>query len=162
MLNLDEKIVYEKFMNIAVEEAEKAYIEDEVPIGAVLVIDNEVISRNHNRNRQLTDPTAHAEILVLREAAKKLGCFRILNSILFVTMEPCPMCAGAMLYSRIGKIVYGCADLKAGCDTSVCNILNNEKFNHRVEVIRNFNEKKCKYLLQKFFKEKRLLRKNAN
>jgi len=148
-------LIYEQFMKSALCQADLAYKEDEVPIGAVLVIDNNIIAENHNRNRQLIDPTAHAEILVLREAAQKIGEFRLNNAELYVTVEPCPMCAGAIIYSRIKKVIYGCKDAKAGCHTSVLNILNNKKFNHRVETISGILEKESLELLQNFFKEKR-------
>lgn len=145
-------------MRAAIEEAEKAYMEDEIPIGAVVVLNGNIISREHNRNRALIDPTAHAEILALRKAAKGLGVFRLVDAEIYVTVEPCPMCAGAMLYSRIKKLVYGCFDPKAGCDVSVCNILNNSGFNHRVETISGFYANECAELLGKFFREKRKIR----
>ncbi len=147
---------FEEYMKIALEEAQCAYREDEVPVGAVIVESGRILSRTHNRNRQYADPTAHAEILALREASKNKGVFRLTESDMFITVEPCPMCAGAIIYSRIKRVIYGCADYKAGCDVSVMNILNNEKFNHRTEVIRNIKEFDCKKILQDFFKTKRL------
>jgi len=142
-------------MKVAIEEAKQAYIEDEVPIGAVLVKDNKIISRNHNKNRQLIDPTAHAEILVLRDAAKKIGAFRLVDTDLFVTIEPCPMCSGAIIYSRIKNLYFGCVDLKTGCAGSTLNIVSNDFFNHKVNYYKNILEDECSSIIKKFFKEKR-------
>jgi len=150
-----EIIYFEKYMRIALEESAAAFDEGEIPIGAAIVLNGELLARNHNRNRALIDPTAHAEILALREAARKLGVFRLIGADLFVTVEPCPMCAGAIIYSRIARVIYGCQDLKAGCDVSVCNILNNHKFNHRAQVIPNILSAECRQYLQDFFKTKR-------
>ena len=150
---------FEKYMRIAIEEAESAYREDEVPIGAVIVENGNIISRAHNRNRQLCDTTAHAEILALREASRLKGKIRLTESDIFITVEPCAMCAGAIIYGRIKRVIYGCADLKAGCDVSTLNILDNPKFNHRTEVIRNIKEEECRKILQEFFQKKRI--KNA-
>jgi len=146
-------------MRAALEEAETAFKENEIPIGAIIVVSGNIISRQHNRNRALIDPTAHAEILALREAALKLGVFRLVDAEIYITVEPCPMCAGAMLYSRIKKAVYGCFDPKAGCDVSVCNLLNNSGFNHKVETVSGILADKSAELLGKFFKEKRALKK---
>jgi len=143
----------EKFMRAALKEAELAYCEDEIPIGAVIVINGDIIAANHNRNRQLIDPTAHAEILVLKETAKKIGVFRLVDADLYVTIEPCPMCAGAIIYSRIKRVIYGCKDEKAGCDSSVLNILNNPNFNHRAQTISGILENECREIMQKFFKD---------
>jgi tRNA(adenine34) deaminase len=144
-----------KFMKEAYKQALKAYKQDEVPIGAVLVVDNKIISKNYNQNRSLIDPTAHAEILVLREAAKKLGVFRLTEAEVYITLEPCPMCAGALVYSRVKRVVYGCNDPKSGCSESVMNILDNKKFNHRIKVCKNVMGDESSKLLKKFFKEKR-------
>ncbi|HPN31604.1 MAG TPA: tRNA adenosine(34) deaminase TadA [bacterium] len=159
MNNKAELEYFEKYMKIAIEEAETAYKEDEVPVGAVIVENGNILARAHNRNRQTSDTTAHAEILALREASKIKGKIRLTESDIFITVEPCPMCAGAIIYGRIKRVIYGCADLKAGCDVSVLNILDNPKFNHRTEVVRNIKEEECKKILRDFFQEKRV--KNA-
>ena len=144
-------------MRIALAEALKAYIEKEVPIGAVLV-DNEsgiLVCKNHNRIEQLNDATAHAEILVLREGFKKLKRRRLENCTLYVTVEPCAMCAGALVLSRVERLVYGVYDSKFGAAESIFNVVNNPALNHRLKVTAGILESECRELLQKFFNELR-------
>ena len=146
-------------MRLAIVEALQAYKEGEVPIGAVLV-DNEsgiLICQNHNRMEQLQDATAHAEILVLQEAAKKLKRRRLTNCTLYVTLEPCAMCAGALVLSRVERLVYGAADSKFGAAESLFNVVDNPALNHRLKVTAGILESECIALLKKFFSERRFI-----
>jgi len=142
-------------MLVALEEAKKASRKDEVPVGAVVIANKKIVARAHNQTIQLNDPTAHAEILALRKAAKKLGNYRLNNCQMYVTVEPCPMCAGALIWARIKELVYGVSDPKSGACGSVVNLLQNKKFNHQVKVVAGVLEKECKQIIQKFFQEKR-------
>lgn len=143
------------FMLEAIKEAQKAYKKNEIPVGAVVVYKNKIISKAHNLNITLKDPTAHAEILALRKASKKLRNHRLIDCDLFVTLEPCPMCAGAIVYARIKRLFYATDDPKSGCCKSVLNIVNNNKLNHRVEVFSGIYKQKAKKLLTKFFQKLR-------
>lgn len=149
------KNVHNYFMSFALKEAEKARKKGEVPVGAVLVHNGRIIARAHNTPILHNDPTAHAEIIVLRKAGKVLKNYRLNDTTLYVTIEPCPMCAGAILNARIGTIVYGTEEPKWGADGSTVSVLNNTKFNHRLKVIRGIMKEECKSILQKFFKDKR-------
>jgi len=143
-------------MTLALKEAGKAFQEDEVPIGAVLVSSGgEVIAADHNRTRQNNDPTAHAEILVLRKAALVLNNFRFPGTTLFITIEPCLMCAGAVIQARVDQVVFGTADLKAGALGSLYDVSKDGRLNHRFEVVSGVLETECRDLLQNFFKVKR-------
>ncbi len=142
-------------MREALQEARKAFDEDEVPIGAVVVHEGRVISRAHNMREQLHDPTAHAEILAMRAAASYLGGWRLHKCDLYVTVEPCPMCAGAAVQARLNCIVYGAPDEKAGCCGSVYNLLEEPKFNHKVVVVKDILKDECRELMSSFFKRKR-------
>ncbi|HEY4716068.1 MAG TPA: tRNA adenosine(34) deaminase TadA [bacterium] len=148
------------FMMEALKEAIRAEEEGEVPVGAVLVQEGKVIAREHNRCIQKNDPTAHAEILALRYAGEKIKNYRLPGITLFATIEPCPMCAGAILNSRIKRVVYGARDPKSGSDGSVVNILRNRKFNHMLEVVRGIKEDECIAVLRDFFLKKRKKNKN--
>ncbi len=143
-------------MEQAIKQAIRAAQIGEVPVGAVLVKDHQIIAQGHNMRETLNDPTAHAEIMVIREAAQLMGTWRLLDTTLFVTMEPCPMCAGAILQARIGKLVFGAYDPKAGCAGTIYNILNDKRFNHRVEVFGGICEEKCKALMKQFFQKRRV------
>lgn len=142
-------------MRIALEEAKKAAEEDEVPVGAVGVIGEEIIACAHNKREQLQDPLAHAELLVIKEAAAKLKTWRLTELVVYVTLEPCPMCAGAMVQARIKKLVYGLADPRAGAAGSVMNILQHESLNHFVEVKGGVLAEESRELLRSFFAKKR-------
>jgi tRNA(adenine34) deaminase len=142
------------FMNIALEEARIALSLDEVPVGAILVRDGEVISKGHNLRETTSDPTAHAEILALREAANKLGSWRLSGCTLYVTLEPCAMCAGACVNARVKRIVFGAFDERAGCCGSVADITDNW-FNHSVESVGGVCEEECAGILKAYFSEKR-------
>lgn len=147
------------FMKIAILEAEYALKECEVPVGAVLVINGVIISKSHNRKEKLYDPTAHAEILAIREASAILKNWRLNGSTLYVTKEPCIMCAGAMVHARIGRLVYGCADPKGGAVDSLYKILSDSRLNHQIEVVSEVLENDCSSLLKRFFEERRTFKK---
>ena len=143
------------FMLISLEEAQKAASLSEVPVGALIVHEGQIIARNHNRREIDHDPTAHAEILVLQEAAKELGRWRLSDCTLYVTLEPCPMCAGALVMSRLGRLVYGSPDFRAGAVESLFNIPTHKDLNHQVEVTAGIEEMACRQILQDFFQKKR-------
>jgi len=142
----------EKFMLLAIEEAKKAFNKKEVPIGAIIVKDNEVIARAHNLRETSKNATSHAELIAIQDACNLLGGWRLTDCILYVTIEPCPMCAGAILQSRIKKVVIGAMDAKAGACGSILNLLNNPKFNHQTEIETGVLEEECSQLMKKFFK----------
>lgn len=140
-------------MALALREAEEAYLEKEVPVGAVLVSSaGEVIAADHNRTRQNNDPTAHAEMLVLQKAARVMNNFRLPGTTLFVTIEPCLMCAGAMVQARVDKVFYGAPDPKAGALGSLYDVSQDQRLNHRFEVVPGVLGWECRDLMQKFFK----------
>jgi tRNA(adenine34) deaminase len=145
----------EHFMRLAMREAERALEHDDVPVGAVLVTGGEVIGAGHNERELRQDPTAHAEVLAMREAARHLGSWRILDSVLYVTLEPCAMCAGAIVLGRITRVVYGTDDPKAGAAGSVIDVLGEPRFNHRPEVARGLLREECAALLVDFFSSRR-------
>ena len=141
-----------KNMQLAILEALKAYDEGEVPIGAVLVDENGIlICSEHNRIEQLKDATAHAEILTLQAASRKLQRRRLKNCTMYVTVEPCPMCAGALVLSRINRLVYGAVDSKFGAVESIFNVVNNPALNHQLKITAGIFEKECSDLIKKFF-----------
>jgi tRNA(adenine34) deaminase len=142
-------------MQMALEEAQKAGEEGEVPVGAVLVFEGQVIARGHNRPIGLSDPTGHAEILTLRAAAAAAGNYRLPRSTLYVTLEPCVMCAGALVQGRVSRVVYGADDPKSGGVQSLYTILSDERLNHRVEVRSGVLLEECREALRRFFKDKR-------
>jgi tRNA(adenine34) deaminase len=141
----------ESFMREALAEAERAFAAGEVPVGAVVVRGGEVIGRGRNRREELHDPTAHAEVLAIRAAAGRLGGWRIPDATLYVTVEPCPMCAGALVLARIDRLVYGAADPKAGAVDTLFDIVRSPALNHRVEVTRGVLEPECAELMRRFF-----------
>jgi len=143
------------YMRLALDQARQAYALAEVPIGAVLVLDDRVIAAAHNMRETWQDATAHAEMLVIREACRKLGRWRLSGTTLYVTIEPCPMCAGALVMSRIDRLVYGSADYKAGAVESIFNVVQNDALNHRVEVLAGVRGEECAALMKDFFREKR-------
>ena len=144
---------HEHFMKQAIVEAEKAVEKDEIPVGAVIVYENRIIARAHNQRELLNDPTAHAEMIAITQAADYLQNWRLTGTTMYVTLEPCAMCAGALVQSRIDTLVYGTVDKKAGACTSVMNLVQEPRFNHRLKVIPNILADESKYLLQKFFLE---------
>jgi len=145
----------EYFMELALEEGKKALAEEEVPVGAVLVKGNKIISTGHNSKEASNDPTAHAEILAIKEASQKLRSWRLTDTTLYVTKEPCPMCAGAIVQARIEKLVFGANDDKAGAAGTIFNLLQDKRLNHQVEIASGVRQKECQELLQKFFSKLR-------
>jgi tRNA(adenine34) deaminase len=143
------------FMQLALEEGRSAALAGEVPVGAVLVRDGEVVALAGNRTIRDCDPTAHAEILVLREGARKVGNYRLGATTLYATIEPCSMCAGAIIQARIPRVVYGCDDPKGGAVRSCFEILTHPRLNHRVEVTSGVLGSECAALIQSFFAERR-------
>lgn len=143
------------FMNEALKEAKKAYSKDEAPVGAVIVKDGIIISRGHNERQSKGDATLHAEITAIRKACRRLGDWRLDDCEIYVTLEPCVMCAGAIVQSRIKKLHIGALDPKAGAAGSVINVVNVDRFNHRVEVDYGILEEKCSGILKDFFRELR-------
>jgi len=142
-------------MREALSEARKAAEKGEVPIGAVVVVDGKIIGRGHDLRESICDASAHAEILAMREAAKHLGDWRLNNATLYVTVEPCAMCAGAIVQFRIKRLVYGAPNAKSGSVDTILDIVHQTRFNHRVEVISGILEDECREILQKFFRELR-------
>ncbi|MBR1925473.1 MAG: nucleoside deaminase [Clostridia bacterium] len=144
---------YERFMQEALKEAEKAKNIDEVPVGCVIVKDGKIIAKSHNQKNKKNNSLYHAEIIALNKAMKKLNDWHLLNCQLFVTLEPCPMCAGAIINSRVGTVVFGASDPKAGCFESVFDFCH--KFNHTPNLIKGILEKPCGEILTNYFKTKR-------
>ena len=145
----------ETFMKEALKEAKKAYKKDEVPVGAIIVKNGEIIAKAYNIKETKTDTTCHAEILAIKKASKKLNAWRLENCEMYVTLEPCPMCAGALIQSRIKKVHIGTMDYKTGACGSVLNLLEDYKFNHKVECETGIMKEQCEKILQDFFKELR-------
>ncbi len=149
------------YMNMALEEAKKARELQEVPIGAVVVVDGEAIAKGYNLRETRQSSVAHAELLAITEACKVLGTWRLEEATLYVTLEPCPMCAGAIINSRIKRVVFGAHDPKAGCAGTFMNLLQDERFNHQSEVTSGVLHEECGSILTAFFKELRERKKAA-
>ena len=145
----------EYFMRLALREAARALEHDDIPVGAVVVQDGEVIGSGHNEREVRTDPTAHAEVIALRDAARTLGSWRVLESVLYVTLEPCAMCAGAIVLARIPRVVFGTSDPKAGAAGSVLDVLAQPRLNHRPQVQSGLLAGECADLLRSFFASRR-------
>jgi len=143
------------YMTEALKEAHKALEADEVPVGAVIVHEGRVIGRAHNQIKLLKDPTAHAEMIAITQAASYLESERLINTTMYVTIEPCSMCAGALVLSRVKRLIYGASDPKTGACGSVFNIAANRKLNHKIKVEKGILESDCAGLLKEFFKKKR-------
>lgn len=143
------------YMQLALQQAQIAANKQEIPIGAVLVKDKKVIAQAHNMRETWQDGTAHAEIIVVKQACKLLNTWRLTGCTLYVTVEPCPMCAGALIMSRLDRLVYGCADSKAGACESLFNIVNNPNLNHRLKVTAGICETECRKIIKDFFLAKR-------
>ncbi len=154
---LQDSVRHMAFMKKALNEAQKAGEMGEIPIGAVLVAENnKLLSAGHNQTVCHKDPTAHAEILALREASHKIGNYRLLNTTLYVTVEPCPMCMGAIIHARVAIVVFGTRDPKWGAAGSLYNFAQEHRFNHRPEIIEGICAEECKKLMQDFFSTKRM------
>jgi tRNA(adenine34) deaminase len=154
-----EQKIKEKYMREAVKQAEKAFLKDEVPVGCVIVRNGKIIARAYNQREKLQDATAHAEILCIKKACKKTGNYRLCGCEMFVTLEPCPMCAGAIINSRIDKVYFGAYDEKAGCCGTLYSLVSDGKFNHKAEIEGGILEKESVALLKKFFASKRKIAK---
>ncbi|MBT2714326.1 tRNA adenosine(34) deaminase TadA [Pseudomonas sp. ISL-88] len=145
----------EYYMREAIKEAKKAEEKGEVPIGAVLVLHDEIVARAHNLRETEQRALAHAEMLAIDEACRKLGTWRLEEAVLYVTLEPCPMCAGAVVLSRVDKVVFGAFDPKGGCAGTLMNLLQEERFNHQAEVVNGVLEEECGEMLSAFFRKLR-------
>ena len=143
------------FMGLALEQAEKAYRLGEVPIGAVLILDGELIAAAHNMRETWNDATAHAEMIVIKQACEKLQRWRLTGATLYVTIEPCPMCAGGLVMSRITRLVYGSADYKAGAVESLFNVPQHPALNHNLQVTAGVRSEECADIMKRFFRERR-------
>ncbi len=146
---------HKKYMQIALEEAQKAYDIGEVPVGAVVVINDEIVARAHNKRETTQLTMAHAEMLAIKEANEKVGFWRLEDAIMYVTLEPCAMCAGALVQARFKSIVYGANDMKSGCVGTICNLADYDGFNHKIDVTRGVMAQECSDILKNFFKELR-------
>ena len=153
---LRDRMVDEKYMKMALEEAEKAGQRGEVPVGAILLKGDQVLAKDHNRCIELSDPTAHAEILVLRKGGEILRNYRLNDTVMYVTAEPCPMCVSAMIHSRISRLIFGVLEPKFGAVESKLGLLNVNGLNHKMKVDRGILEKECAEILKNFFKERRV------
>lgn len=147
---------HEQWMRKAIAEAGKAQAKDEVPIGCVIVQGDTIIARGHNLRETSQDPTGHAELIAIRKAARKLGSWRLLDTVLYVTLEPCTMCMGAIILARIPTVVFGCYDPKGGAAGSIYDLSSDPRLNHRVELISGILESDCSGLLSNFFTELRM------
>lgn len=152
----------EKYMKEAIKQAKKAESIDEVPIGAIIVHNNKIIARAHNLRESKQNAVAHAEVLAIQKACKKIGSWRLENCTLYVTLEPCPMCSGAILQSRIKRVVYGASDPKGGCIESCMKMYETKGFNHYPEVTSGILKEECSILLKNYFKQKREEKKQRN
>lgn len=150
----------EKYMKEAIKQAKKAYALEETPVGCVIVKEGQIIGRGYNRRNTDKSPLAHAEITAIKRAGRKVGDWRLSGCTLYVTVEPCPMCAGAIIQSRIDEVVIGCRNPKAGCAGSVLNILQTEGFNHKAKLLEGVLEEECSELMKRFFAELRERKKN--
>ncbi|MCM3448591.1 tRNA adenosine(34) deaminase TadA [Bacillus velezensis] len=150
----------EYYMREAIKEAKKAEAKGEVPIGAVLVLHDEIVARAHNLRETEQRSLAHAEMLAIDEACRKLGTWRLEDAVLYVTLEPCPMCAGAVVLSRVDKVVFGAFDPKGGCTGTLMNLLQEERFNHQAEVVSGVLGEECGEMLSAFFRKLRRKKKD--
>lgn len=155
-MNTDQALSQLGFMQLALDLATQAALNGEVPVGAIVVKDGVIIGRGSNAPIGLHDPTAHAEVLAMREAAQYLGNYRLVDCTLYVTLEPCAMCSGAMQHARIAKLVYGASDPKTGACGSVVNLMSEQKLNHHTEVLGGVLAEQCGAVLTTFFKQRRL------
>jgi tRNA(adenine34) deaminase len=152
---LEAKDNHDYYMRLALQQARKALEDDEVPVGAVIIHDGHVIGRAHNQRERLQDPTAHAEMIAITQAAEYLHNWRLTGTTMYVTLEPCAMCAGALVLGRVDRLVYGATDPKAGACGSVLDLVRDTRLNHRLEVIAGVLAQECGDLLREFFEAKR-------
>ncbi|MHC4182141.1 MAG: tRNA adenosine(34) deaminase TadA [Planctomycetota bacterium] len=146
--------LHEYYMQQAIAEAKKAFERDEVPVGTIIVYENKIIARAHNQREMLLDPTAHAEMIAITQASAYLQNWRLSDTTIYVTLEPCAMCAGALVQARVKNLVYGAKDEKYGACESLINLVNEPRFNHRLNVISGILEDECSELLKQFFLER--------
>ena len=151
-----------RFMTAAIEQARIARDNGDVPVGAVIVHENKIIAKGYNQRDQLNDSTAHAEIIALTAACDYIGNWRLNDCTIYVTLEPCPMCAGAMVLARLDRLVYGCDDPKAGACGSLYNIIQDDRLNHRIEITKGVLAEQCSSLLTEFFQNRRKEKANTN
>ena len=159
---MDDAVIDERYMKMAIKEAEQAARSGEVPVGAVLVKGGRVLAEGHNQCMKQSDPTAHAEVLVLRKGAKALGNYRLKDTIMYVTAEPCPMCLSAMIHARVSRLVFGTLEPKFGAVESRFCLLRKNGLNHHVEVTGGILEKECTEILKSFFKNRRASKKKVS
>lgn len=152
--------MHELYMQMAVQQAEEALAIGEIPVGAVITHRERVVAAAHNQREQLRDPTAHAEMIAITQAAEAVGNWRLTDCVLYVTLEPCPMCAGAILNARVPLLVYGADDPKAGAVRSVFRLLSDARLNHRAEIVSGVLQTPCSQILTHFFQQRRNGRKN--
>ena len=143
-------------MRVALEEADLASVSGEIPVGAIVVSGDRIVGRGHNRSIRSSDPTGHAEVIALRDAGTRIGNYRLPETIMYVTFEPCPMCAGALLHARVGNLVFGARDPEVGAAGSAMNLLESPLANHRCQVIAGILEADCSSRLKDFFQQRRL------
>ncbi len=155
MMELTQKEIDERYMRMALDAAVIAEENGDVPIGTIIVHENRIVAKAYNQREQLQDPTAHAEIIALTQAATALGMWRLHGCTIYVTLEPCPMCAGALVLARLDRLVYGCPDPKTGACGSLYDIVRDGRLNHRLEVTAGVLAEDCAGLLQDFFRERR-------
>lgn len=157
---MSEKNTAEKYMKEAMKQAKKAYKLEETPIGCVIIYEDKIIARAYNKRNLKKSTLAHAELLAIEKASKVLGDWRLEDCTMYITLEPCPMCAGAIVQARVKKVVIGSMNPKAGCAGSVINLLQNEGFNHQVEIVTGVLEDECSVMMKNFFKELRQKKSN--
>ena len=155
MVSEEQEVIDKQFMKRAFELAQQAETIDEIPVGAVVVANNKIISEGYNQSITLNDPSAHAEMVAIRQAGSALQNYRLLDCTLYVTLEPCPMCAGLLIHSRIKRVVYATTDLKTGAAGSAFNLLCDEKHNHQIQLSSGIMAQECSQLLSAFFKRRR-------
>jgi len=158
---IDQQALDEKFMAVALSLAKKAELLDEIPVGAVVVANGKIIAEGYNQSIMLNDPSAHAEMLAIRSAGQIINNYRLIDCTLYVTLEPCPMCAGLLVHSRINRLVFGAPDLKTGSAGSVFDLTGSEKLNHQVSVTQGVLATQCSTMLSNFFKRRRAEKKLA-
>lgn len=152
---MDVPALHDEFMRAALDEARRAHRAGEVPVGAIVVSDGRIVGRGFNQPIAAADPTAHAEIVALRDAARAVGNYRLVGATMYVTIEPCLMCAGALVHARVATLVFGAREPKAGAVVSTLRALEHEALNHRVEVVEGVLEEECRAVVQAFFRERR-------
>jgi tRNA(adenine34) deaminase len=157
----DQNNLDQRYMRMAIDQAYIAEENGDVPIGAIIVHENRVIARAHNQRQLLNDPTAHAEMIALTQASEAVGNWRLYGCTIYVTLEPCPMCAGALVLARVDRLVFGTDDPKAGACGSLYNIVQDGRLNHRLEIVSGVLQEDCRYQLQAFFQRRRAENKNS-